>query len=129
MDYKYAVGDTVQFKKRFQSIASCGLKEMAGKVVKILDRRCYEVPCYKFEGFEDKGWFTEGTIKGKVYPYIIFGGIEPLEAVSSEESAIEKAKAIQNNYSRVEVIYMPEDDVDTNVIVYSYCEEDTYNGN
>lgn len=125
MDYKYAVGDTVQFKKRFQSTASYGLKEMAGKTVKVIDRRRYEVPCYKFEGFEDRGWFTEGTIKKKVYPYIIFGGIEPLEAASSEAAAIAKAKAIQDHYSRVEVIYMPEDDEDTNVIIYSYSREDT----
>lgn len=66
MDYKYAVGDTVQFKKRFRSIASCGLKELAGKVVKVVDCRYYGGPCYKFEGFEEKGWFTEATLKGKV---------------------------------------------------------------
>lgn len=66
MDYKYNIGDTVQFKKQFSSTASCGLKEMAGKVVKVVDRRRYERACYMFEGFEDKGWFSEGTIKGKV---------------------------------------------------------------
>lgn len=66
MDYKYNIGDTLQFKKRFSSTASNVLKELAGKTVKVIDRRCYEMPCYKFEGLEDKGWFTEGTLKGKV---------------------------------------------------------------
>lgn len=56
--YKYNVGDTVQFKKKFGPTASCGLKELAGKSAKIVGRRDYSKACYKLEGLD--GYFTEG---------------------------------------------------------------------
>ena len=61
--YSFNIGDTVQFKERFNPSASSGLKKLAGKVVKIVDRRFYGRPSYKFEGLEDKGWFTEGCMQ------------------------------------------------------------------
>lgn len=64
VNYKYNIGDTVRFKERFEPIASSGLTEMAGLTVKVLDCRFYGGPCYKFEGYEDKGWFTEQTLAG-----------------------------------------------------------------
>ena len=61
--YKYNIGDTLQFKKEFPSSASTGLKKLAGRIVKVVDQRYYGKPCYKFEGLEDDGWFTEGCLQ------------------------------------------------------------------
>jgi hypothetical protein len=55
MNYKYNIGDTVQFKHEFHPSASCSLKKLAGKVVTIIDRRYYEKPCYKFKGLKEEG--------------------------------------------------------------------------
>jgi hypothetical protein len=126
--YKYNIGDTVQIKERFFSTASSGLKELTGKVVIIVDRRFYGDPCYKFAGLEESGWFTEGTIKCKINPYVIFVGdsrddLEPIASAPSKETAIGMAKAVQSEYSYIEVTYMPEEDEDVNDIVYMHYEE------
>lgn len=62
INYRYNVGDTVQLKTSFAPSASCGLKELAGHVVTITERRGYNGPCYKFEGLDS--WFQERTIAG-----------------------------------------------------------------
>ena len=57
-------------------------------------------------------------------PYIIFvgnapGELEPYKSAPDSESAIDIAIQLADAYSCVEAIYMPEDDLDTNDIVYS----------
>ena len=64
-EYNYEIGDKVRFKTEFESIASKGLAEMAGRIVKVVNRRFYGGPCYKFEGYEENGWFTEQTLAGR----------------------------------------------------------------
>ena len=126
--YKYNIGDTVQIKERFSSTASIGLKELAGDIVTIIDRRFYGDPCYKFAGLEDSGWFSEGTIKCKINPYVIFVGefkddLEPIASAPNKETAIRIAKAVQGEYSYIEAVYMPEEDDDANDVVYIHYEE------
>ena len=61
--FKYAIGDVVKFKDKFGPSASSGLKELAGRVVIVAACRAYGEPCYKFEGLEEFGWFTEGALE------------------------------------------------------------------
>lgn len=130
VNYKYNIGDTVQFKNDFHSSASCALKALAGKIVTIVDRRCYEKPCYKFEGLEKEGWFTEGTFTEITSnPYVIFVGtsrddLEPVEAVPDRKSAIAAAIKLQDQYPFVEATFMPEDDEDINEVIYLYYTEE-----
>lgn len=126
--YKYKVGDTVQLKTEFDHSASCGLNALAGEIVTIIDCRYYGVPCYKFAKYESCGWFTEGTIKGKVNPFIVFVGssredLEPIASAPNKVTAIRIAKSVQSEYSYVEAIYMPEEYEDTNEVVYIHYEE------
>lgn len=126
--YKYNIGDTVQIKTKFDGIASNGLIKNAGKVVTIIACRYYGEPCYKFAELADCGWFTEGSIKGRVNPFVIFAGDsrDELEAIASaptRRTAIAIAKELQNDYSLVEATYMPEENEDTNTIIYAHYEE------
>lgn len=55
------------------------------------------------------------------FDYIINVGVElePYEvAFSTKEAAIKKAKELLKYYSHTEVVFMPEDDVDTNDVVW-----------
>lgn len=61
--FKYTIGDVVKFKDKFCPSASSGLKELAGTVVIVAACRAYGEPCYKFEGLEEFGWFTEGALE------------------------------------------------------------------
>jgi hypothetical protein len=58
-------------------------------------------------------------------PYIVFAGEScdeenPMSAWPTEESAIEAGKVIldSKSYKYVEVVYMPEDDLDTNEVIW-----------
>ncbi len=123
--YTFNIGDTVQFKEGFDPSASCGLKKLAGRIVKIVDRRFYGRPSYKFEGLEDDGWFTEGCITTVTSnPYVVFVGdtkddLYPYLSASTKEVAAEKANELTAKYCCVEAVYMPEDNDDINEIVYS----------
>lgn len=131
VNYKYNIGDTVQFQEEFGPTATCGLKQHAGEIVKVVDQRYYGRPCYKFEGLEDEGWFTEGCIQAvKSNPYVVFAGerkgeLEPIISAETKKTAIAEAKKLQATYSCVEAIYMPEDDLDINKIVYSHYNKET----
>lgn len=48
--YKYNIGDLVRFKNKFHPTASCGLREVAGQVARIIDRKDYAGPAYAIEG-------------------------------------------------------------------------------
>ena len=58
-------------------------------------------------------------------PYVVFAGKscteeESMSAWPTEESAIEAGKVIldSKSYRYVEVVYMPEDDIDTNEVIW-----------
>ena len=127
--YKYNIGDIVQIKTKFDSTASVGLKKLAGEVVTIIDCRYYGEPCYRFAELDPShGWFTESCIRGKVNPFVIFAGdaqddAEPIASAPNKATAIRIAKAVQGEYSYTEAIYMPEDDDDTNEVIYVHYEE------
>lgn len=126
--YKYNIGDTVQIKTKFSGIPSSGLIEHAGKVVTIIDCRYYGEPCYKFAELTDCGWFTEGSIKGRINAFVVFAGdsrddLEPIASAPTKRTAIAIAKELQSDYSLVEAIYMPEENEDTNTIIYAHYEE------
>ena len=70
--------------------------------------------------------------KTESYPYVIFTGatkddLYPVRAVATEEEAIASAKAIallgkaSQAYKCAEAVYMPEDDLYTNEVVWSNC--------
>ena len=93
-----------------------------------ISRRPYGEPCYKFAELADSGWFTEGSIKGRVSPFVIFAGdsredLEPIASAPTKQTAITIAKALQSDYSYVEATYMPEENEDTNTIIYAHYEE------
>lgn len=57
-------------------------------------------------------------------PYVIFVGhkaddLQPFESAPNERSAIEAAQQLQTRFPYTEAVYMPEDNVDTNEVVYS----------
>ena len=62
----------------------------------------------------------------ETYDYVINVGdddLDPYEiAFSTKEAAIEEAKKLLDRYSYSEVVYMPEDDVDTNEVVWRSWE-------
>ena len=123
--YKFNIGDTVQFKNKFHPTASCGLKTLAGRIVKVVDQRYYGRPCYKFEGLEEDGWFTEGCVTPVTSnPYVVSVGdtkddLYPYLSTPTKKTAVEKAKELTAKYCCVEATYMPEDNDDINEIVYS----------
>ena len=58
------------------------------------------------------------------FPYVIFVGtaidnLQPEIASPTEQDAIMLAKSLQDEFSFVEAVYMPEDDLDTNKVVYA----------
>ena len=59
-------------------------------------------------------------------PYVIFVGqskdnMQPFESAPSERDAIQQAQQLQTMFKYTEAVYMPEDDVDTNEVVYTNC--------
>jgi hypothetical protein len=61
--------------------------------------------------------------------YVIFAGnsqgnLQPISSAPTKKSAIADAEALQSKYPCVEAIYMPEDNLDINKIVYKYYKED-----
>lgn len=65
-------------------------------------------------------------------PYVIFSGetkndLYPVGAAPTKEEAISRAKAlallgkVKPEYKCAEAVYMPEDDDDTNEVVWSNC--------
>lgn len=63
--YKYNIGDTVRFKNKFHPTASCGLREVAGQVARIVDRKDYAGPAYAIEGFPNT-FYKEACFAGRV---------------------------------------------------------------
>lgn len=61
--YKYEIGDTVMFKCTFHPTASCSLLKLSGKTAVVTDRRDYNGPVYKLEGYD--GYFTEDCFAGR----------------------------------------------------------------
>lgn len=58
------------------------------------------------------------------YSYVIFAGetkdtLQPQKAAPTEPLAIAEAKLLQEKFSCVEAVFMPEDNLDINEIVYS----------
>ena len=66
----------------------------------------------------------------KSYDYIINAGdyndnLQPYIAAPSKEEGIKYAKQALTFYRYTEVVYMPEDDIDTNEVVWrSWSDED-----
>lgn len=61
--------------------------------------------------------------------YVVFAGntrgnLQPISSAPTKKSAIADAEALQSKYPCVEAIYMPEDNLDINKIVYRYYKED-----
>ena len=57
--------------------------------------------------------------------YVIFAGnsqgtLQPISSAPTKKSAIADAEALKSKYPCVEAIYMPEDNLDINKIVYRY---------
>lgn len=60
------------------------------------------------------------------YPYIIFVGpnrnnLEPYKSVATSGDATKEAVVLSRSFNCVEVVYMPEDNIDINDVVYTYC--------
>lgn len=58
-------------------------------------------------------------------PYVIFVGhkaddLQPFESAPDQRSAVEQAEQLLTMFPCVEAVYMPEDDLDTNEVVYSH---------
>jgi hypothetical protein len=134
VNYKYNIGETVQFRNDFPDSASTELSKHTGETVKIVEQRYYGGPCYKLEGLEEAGWFTEScfmnlptaTSKQRIdsNAYVVFAGsskeeLQPVFSAPTKRSAVAKAKKLATEYNCVEATYMPEDDDDINEIVYS----------
>jgi hypothetical protein len=67
-------------------------------------------------------------MSSNVNDYIINVGnsrddLEPFESAHTSLEAIERARELGKEYSHVEVVYMPESDVDINEIIWSWYEE------
>ena len=57
-------------------------------------------------------------------PYVIFVGskkddLQPFDTAATEKAAIERAVQLKDVFPFTEVVFMPEDDIDTNEVVYS----------
>ena len=57
-------------------------------------------------------------------PYVIFVGqskdnLQPFRSAASERDAIALAQQLQTMFPYTEAVYMPEDDVDVNEVVYT----------
>ncbi len=62
INYKYKVGDFVQFKDKFSPTASTDLKNYVGQVAMITECRDYNGPCYRLGGYD--GFFSESCFAG-----------------------------------------------------------------
>lgn len=62
INYKYKVGDFVQFKDKYSSSASTDLKNYVGQVAMVKECRDYNGPCYRLEGYD--GFFSESCFAG-----------------------------------------------------------------
>lgn len=56
-------------------------------------------------------------------PYVIFVGhraddLQPFESAPDQKSAVNRAIELRDMFPCVEAVYMPEEDIDTNEIVY-----------
>lgn len=60
--YKYKVGDTIKFKRKYGPTASDILHSLARCTAKIVECRDYNGPCYRLEGID--GFFKEGCFAG-----------------------------------------------------------------
>jgi hypothetical protein len=99
----------------------------------VLDARTLALACLKYmseDEVEDMAKANEFVAdleeEEKSYPYIINAGDElddlcPLFASESKEKAIELCKS-NKFYKYLEVVYMPEDDIDTNDVVWRSWE-------
>ena len=63
------------------------------------------------------------------YPYVIFvgkisGDLQPVKTAPTEKEAVSIAKGYEKTYPYVEAIYMPENYLDVNRIVYAKCKEE-----
>jgi hypothetical protein len=85
------------------------------------------------EDLEKMGCFDNfGDEEEESAPYVLFGGtstydLQPLSAWFTKEDAINKAGvliATSDEYTYAEVVYMPEDDDDTNEVVWTTKDED-----
>ena len=101
----------------------------------LLDARTVALACMKYmseDDVEDMAIFNEfleepEEDEEEFYPYIINAGDEiddlcPLLASESKEKAIDLCKG-NTAYKYFEVVYMPEDDLDTNEVVYRSWED------
>jgi hypothetical protein len=79
--YKYKVGDTVKFKDKFPTLASCSLRGLEGTTAVIEARANYAGPTYKLAGYD--GYFKESCFSGKV------------EADSCEKAEIASTTAVK----------------------------------
>ena len=57
-------------------------------------------------------------------PYVIFVGSEkdnmqPFDTAPTDKAAIERAIQLKDVFPFTEAVFMPEDDIDTNEVVYS----------
>ena len=58
-------------------------------------------------------------------PYVIFVGhraddMHPFESAANQEEAVNNAVKLQDVFQCVEAVYMPEEDLDTNEVVYAH---------
>lgn len=100
----------------------------------ILDARTLALACLKYmseDDVEDMAKANEFVAyleeEAESYPYVINAGYElddlsPLIASKSEEEAVDFCKSGKASYKYFEVVYMPEDDPDTNEVVWRSWE-------
>lgn len=76
----------------------------------------------------DFGFDEEEEAEEHSNPYIINVGesrfnMQPFKSAATEEEAIALVDALHKVYRCVDAVYMPEDDLDTNELIYSwYCD-------
>lgn len=101
----------------------------------MLDARTLALACLKYMSEDDvkdmahaNEFLEEEETEEGTYDYIINVGdyddeLDPHdEAFSTKEEAIEEAKKLLDTYEFTEVVYMPEDDPDTNDVVWRSWE-------
>ena len=101
----------------------------------LLDAKTVALACLKYmpedevEDMAKANEFIEEPEDGKEsYPYIINVGmrkndLQPYLAAPTEEKGIIEAKIALKFYTYAEVVYMPEDDLDTNDVVWRSWED------
>lgn len=68
------------------------------------------------------------TMTQELNDYIINVGpdryhLEPFESAHTEKEAFDRAEALCKEYKSVEVVYMPNDNIDINEVIWSWHEE------